>query len=240
MSGSTRHRFFAESIAADAVELAPAEVHHTLHVLRLADGAAVEVFDGAGAVGEGLLRVVGRGRASVEVQQRRRADVRPGPSIELAFAVPKGKRLDWLLTKATELGAAVLAPVAFARSVARPALTGKARDRWRATCIAAAKQCGADFLPEIRPPEELGEYLQRGGPGLFGEPDAAKSIPAAWAELAGQDRVRILVGPEGGLTDAERTDVEAAGLIPVRLGGYVLRVETAALALLAAVRAIGA
>lgn len=159
--------------------------------------------------------------------------------IELAFAVPKGKRLDWLLEKAAELGAGVLAPVVFARSVAKPDLTGKARDRWRATCISAAKQCGADFLPEIRPPEGLTDCLARGGAGLFGDADADQAVPAALAELAGRERIRILVGPEGGLTDAERADAVEAGLTPVRLGGYVLRIETAALALLAAVRAIG-
>ncbi|HET6428962.1 MAG TPA: RsmE family RNA methyltransferase [Phycisphaerae bacterium] len=239
MTGPDRHRFFADSIAEDVVALPAEEAHHALHVLRLTDGTALEVFDGMGGVGEGVLRVPDRRGASVEIRLRRSARPVAAPVVELGFAVPKGKRLDWLLEKATELGAGVLAPVVFARSVARPDLSGKARARWRAHCIAAAKQCRADLLPEIRPPEELTDFLARPLAGVFGDPAAGHSLATALAELAGAQRVRILVGPEGGMTDPERAAAEAAGLTPVRLGGYVLRTETAAVAMLAAVRAGG-
>jgi len=239
MTGPERHRFFADSIAEDVVPLPTDQAHHALHVLRLADGAVLEVFDGIGGVGEGVLRAPDRRGASVELTRRWPADPPTAPAVELGFAVPKGKRLDWLLEKATELGAGVLAPVVFAHSVARPDLSGKARDRWRAHCIAAAKQCGADLLPEIRPPAALTDFLARPCPGVFGDPAAGQPLSAALAGLAGAPRLRILVGPEGGMTKAERAAAEAAGLAPVRLGGYVLRIETAAVAMLAAIRAGG-
>ena len=234
---SVRHRFFVESIGAETVELPPSEAHHALHVLRVRAGEQVEVFDGAGTVARGSFRPAGRKSAAVEVVERRELSPRPAPAIELAFAVPKGKRLDWLIEKATELGAAVLSPVIFERSVAGPAAGGRVPGRWRGICIAAAKQCGASFLPELRPPRPLGEFLTDAGGGvrLLGDAAGVSMVKA----LAGSPpaRVCVLVGPEGGLGEAESAAAAEADFIPVRLGGLTLRIETAAVALLAAVNA---
>lgn len=165
--------------------------------------------------------------------------------MDLAFAVPKGRRLDWLLEKAAELGAASLRPVVFQRSVAgggKP--SDSARQRWLAHCIAAAKQCGLNFLPEILPHLGLDVFLSeaRGRPVVLGDTgEDAAGVPAALKDLqieAG-GKIGVLVGPEGGLTDDERSAALAAGCIPVRIGRMDLRIETAAVALLAAIRAVG-
>jgi len=233
------YRFFAGSLGGDVVELQAQEAHHARDVLRLADGAVVELFDGAGTVAAGVLRCGGRRAARVEITERRPAR-RSAPAIEVAFAVPKGKRLDWLLEKATELGAAALAPVVFRRSVARPDLSSRARDRWRGVCIAAAKQCGADLLPQIHPPCELGEVLRRSGEdlGIFGDPRGETTLAGVLDGAAEPPRVIVLVGPEGGMTEPERDSAVAAGFAPVRLGARTLRIETAAVAMLAAVTAL--
>ncbi|MCK4601859.1 MAG: RNA methyltransferase, partial [Phycisphaerae bacterium] len=161
--------------------------------------------------------------------------------VHLAFAVPKGKRLHWLLEKATELAAASLQPVLFERSVAGgDELTPARRSRWLGHCIAAAKQCGLNFLPELRQPASLEDYL-RTGERLFSlvgsDDESAASLPKALASCPREGEVRILIGPEGGLTEAELAAARRAGFTPVRLGATVLRIETAAVALLAAVRA---
>jgi 16S rRNA (uracil1498-N3)-methyltransferase len=235
----TLRRLFAEDLAADSVELTEAEAHHALRVLRLEDGAEVEVFDGRGGVALGRLRPRGRRGAVVEITGRREA--RPvRPAVELAFACPKGKRLDWLIEKAVELGAAALRPVVFERSVAGRELSPHAAGRWRDHCIAAAKQSGADFLPRIDRPTPL--------PALLAEPAANLALLGqAGGEPAGPilagagpvEAVALLVGPEGGLTPEEAQAAGSSGWLPVSVGPLTLRVETAAVSLLAAVRACG-
>ena len=251
-----KHRFFAPSVpeAGELLDLDEGESRHALGALRLAPGTDVEVFDGRGAEAVGELAPAGRRLARVRVIRRRQAE-RPEPVVELAFAVPKGKRLDWLLEKAAELGAVRLQPVVFERSVAQPELSEHAAARWRGVCIAAAKQSGSAFLPEIMPPADLRALLARfgqgqgdgGAPGgplaILGSaangPVAGHAPPlteamAGWA--AGRPIV-LLIGPEGGLTDAERLAAEQAGFVPARLGLTVLRIETTAVALLAGVLA---
>ena len=234
-TGREPRRFFVVSLAGETVELSADESHHALDVLRLTDGVDVEVFDGAGNSAEGTLRLHGRKKADVNILHRRKAERRPEPLIELAFAVPKGKRLDWLLEKTTELGAARLQPVVFERGVAKTAPSS----RWRSACIAAAKQCGADFLPEIAEARKLPDFLAdvEADIMILGDASGEISIPTAIKEWSSGKRIVILIGPEGGLTDDETASAVRAGFSPIRLGNLVLRVETAAVAMLAAINA---
>jgi len=234
-----RHRFFAESIAGAVVELPATEARHALHVLRLRGGEVVEVFDGAGGVAAGRLQPAGKKAAFVTIDERRRED-RPQPPVTLAFAVPKGKRLDCLLESAVPLGVSRFAPVVFERSVAGKEVSEAGRQRWAGICLAAAKQCGASHLPEIAEPATLKNFLAAATDGLriLGDPDGAASPREALAAASPGVAVTILIGPEGGLTDAERSAAAAAGFLAVKLGGLTLRIETAALALLAVVQAL--
>ncbi len=231
-------RFHAEPLDADAVTLSGAEAHHALNVVRVRAGEPVELFDGRGGLAEGVVADTGRGELTVRVTGRRRLAERPTPRVHLAFAVPKGKRLDWLLEKATELAAASLQPVVFARSIAGgERLSDGKRQRWVSHCIAAAKQCGGDFLPELHDPLPLAEWLRDQAAadqtGVFGSCDAwAAPAGEALRRLTGGD-VCVLVGPEGGMTDEEAAAAGEAGFRPVRLGRTTLRIETAAVALLA-------
>jgi len=240
-------RFFAEDLSSETVRLPREEAHHALRVLRLGVGAELELFDGYGNVADGRIVEVTRQAVDVGIEARRSLGPRPLPVVHVAFAVPKGKRLDWLLEKATELGAASLRPVVFQRSVAG-ALAGRLapakRRRWTAHCVAAAKQSGLNWLPEIGDPMPLAEFLTQelfGAEGYFGVMGVAEGAPGVRQVLArapaGRD-VCLLVGPEGGLTHAELAGAAEAGFVPARLGRTVLRVETAAVALLAAVVAI--
>jgi len=241
---SKQHRFFVERVpvAAGAMVTLPSdEAHHAVGVLRLKRGAEVELFDGAGRSGHGRIAEVGRRKVTVTLDHVDPPAERPAPRVHLAFAVPKGKRLDWLLEKATELGAGSLRPVVFERSVAGgEELTDAKRRRWTAHCIAAAKQCGLNFLPAIEPMTQLSELPTeaRGWCGLVGATaGAARTVPEALAD-AGERDICVVIGPEGGLTDAEMDELIGAGFSPVRLGRTALRIETAAVALLAAVTAV--
>ena len=156
--------------------------------------------------------------------------------MHLAFAMPKGKRLDWLLEKATELGAASLRAVTFERSVRQQSQFSDAvRQRWLGHCVSAAKQCGLNFLPELREPLGLVELLgnAREGAWIVGDMGQDASTMGQALSAAPAD-VTVLVGPEGGLAPAEFSAAVEAGLVPVRVGHTTLRTETAAVALLAA------
>lgn len=242
------YRFFAEDLSRERLMLMAEEAHHALNVLRLAAGAEVELFDGRGSVAKGRIVEAKKAKVVIEVAGRWKIDDRAGPLIHLALAIPKGKRLDWLLEKATELGAASLTPVLFERSVAgmfAGKLPTPTRQRWLAHCVAAAKQSGLNWLPELRDPLPLEELLEHDitGPdgyvGIVGVVDGgSRPVKAVLAGApAGRD-ICLLVGPEGGMTKAELTAAFEAGFAPGRLGQTTLRVETAAIALLAAAVAI--
>lgn len=216
------------------------EAHHALRVLRLEVGDKVELFDGAGRKAKARIDQGRRDQMSVVVESVHQVN-RAGPTIHLAFAVPKGNRLDWLLEKSTELGATSLQPVRFARSVAGgDELSEAKQQRWLGQCVAAAKQSGLDYLPEICPmitAEELAN-LAVGWIRLLGDPrPEARTLAEELAGASGRE-ICLAVGPEGGLTDEESQLLVQKGFTPVRLGHSVLRVETAALALLSAVQAI--
>ena len=240
-------RFFAEDLSPETVRLSADEAHHALRVLRLGEGAAVELFDGRGGLAAGRIAGVKRNAVDVLVEQRRSLGPRPAPPVHVAFAVPKGKRLDWLLEKATELGAASLRPVVFEHSVAGQIagrLPPPKRERWLSHCVAAAKQSGLNWLPQLADPLPLGEFLEQelfaaeGYVGLVGVAEGARSVREVLARAPHGREVCLLVGPEGGLTHEELRAAAEAGFVPARLGRTVLRVETAAIALLAATVAL--
>lgn len=236
------HRFHVDNLDPPEVALPPGEAHHAVHVLRLREGEPVELFDGRGGSATGRATSIHRNDVRVAISARVAAGERPRPRLHLGFAVPKGKRLDWLLEKATELAAASLTPVVFERSVAGPKeLAGGRRGRWLGHCVSAAKQSGLDWLPELREPLRLADLLasERPEPALLGDAGAeARPIAAALAGQRPLNECLLLVGPEGGLTDGERRECLAAGLTPARLGRTILRIETAAVALLAAGNAL--
>lgn len=236
-------RFYSAELA-DGIgqaKLIDGEAHHAIHVMRLKAGQSVEVFNGRGDAAEGRVIQLDRSEVTVEISRNLPEVKAIKPAVHLAFAVPKATRLDWLLEKATELAATSLQPVLFNRSVAGGDELSEAKlQKWQSHCIAAAKQCGLNILPEIKPMLTLDEFLSSiNSFGIFGDAgeNSIKLADTVARRKAGGD-IAILIGPEGGLTDDERSAALAAGLLAVRLGKTTLRTETAAVALLAAVRAI--
>ena len=119
-------------------------------------------------------------------------------------------------------------------------LKASKRDRWQMHCVAAAKQSGLNTLPTLGQIQPLAAYLATPARGLrlFGDLDEAASLREALATSPAPESIELLVGPEGGFTDEERAAILASGATPIRLGETTLRTETAAIALLAGVRAV--
>jgi 16S rRNA (uracil1498-N3)-methyltransferase len=221
-----------ERIAPGRAELTPEALHYLRDVLRLAPGAALELFDGAGGAWDARVE---DGFRSLALGDRREA--RPALPLTLVCALAKGEKMDLVVQKATELGATCLAPFAAERSVVRlDAEKGEARAaRWRRIAAEAARQCGRADVPALRAPASLAEALAalpaehaRYVFHLGGEPLSAGPRPPG---------VAAIVGPEGGLTEAEVAACEAAGARRASLGPRVLRAETAAVVSVAMLQA---
>ncbi|MEN9627895.1 MAG: hypothetical protein RJA10_1122 [Pseudomonadota bacterium] len=215
------------------LDLPPAPARHA-QVRRVQPGDALVLFNGRG--GEWQARVTAMGRQSVRVQvlTHGMTDRELPLSVTLAVGMPANERMDWLVEKATELGACALQPLHSERSVLRldAERAERKRDHWQAQGVAAAEQCGRTRVPQVLPVRRLGEWLA--GPDLPAErwllsPQAAH---APQRPLAGASVV-VLSGPEGGLSAAEEAAALAAGFKAVHLGPRVLRAETAPLAVLA-------
>jgi len=211
------------------VLLPDAAAYHVARVLRLRAGAPLVLFDGSGADFRGELAAIEGDRVRVTVGERS-AGLRESPlAITLVQAVSRGERMDWTLQKATELGVKRIQPVLSARSVVRldEQQAAKKLRHWQAIVAAACEQCGRSVLPEVRAPLDLPQYLAgspRDGQRLVLSPTGPASL-AGLASMAA--RVELLIGPEGGLDDAEVEAAARAGFAPVRLGPRVLRTETA-------------
>jgi len=233
--------FVDQPLAAGSEALLPdAAAYHVARVLRLRPGAPLVLFDGSGADFRGEIVAVEGDRVRVSVGDRS-AGLRESPlAITLVQAVSRSERMDWTLQKATELGARRIQPVLSARSVVRLDDKQAARKlrHWQAIVAGACEQCGRSVLPEVRAPVDLARFLAdapREGQRLVLSP----SGPASLAGLASTAaRVELLIGPEGGLDDAELDAAVRAGFAPVRLGPRVLRTETAGIVALAVLQAL--
>ena len=203
---------------------------HLTKVLRLEPGHPVVAFNGHG--GEFAGRLGGTAKQPTVTLERFHAHERESPlATELWAGLSKGEKFDWVVQKATELGASVIRPVATGRSVRRldAAKAAKNRDRWMRIAASACEQCGRNRLPAIAPVAALDAALaEQGGPGLVLDETGAPPTHAA-----GDAPLRLLVGPEGGLTPEEIAAAEAAGFTRTALGPRTLRTETAAVAALA-------
>jgi 16S rRNA (uracil1498-N3)-methyltransferase len=215
------------------VALDAARANYLGNVMRLGEGSEVLLFDGAS--GEWLARITeaAKKRMVLTVGQQTHGP-ETIPDIWLAFAPVKRTQTDWLVEKATELGAARLLPVITQRTI----VDRVKLERLESIAIEAAEQCGRTRLPEIDEPVKLATFLHHRDPArtLYfadengGEPPASAMTPGP---------AMILIGPEGGFTDEERAAVRAApNSIAVSLGPRILRAETAALAALSSYMAL--
>ncbi len=206
---------------------------HLTRVLRLRVGEALTVFNGAGGEYAASIEHAHAGRVAVAIGELRAIERESPLTLTLAQGVSRGERMDLVVQKATELGASGLAPVLAERSVVR--LTAQQAERrlnhWRAIAIAACEQSGRNRLPAIASPVPLKDFLRTSDGSM-----RLLLSPAATATLADLPRlvsaITVLIGPEGGLAEAEQEAAVAAGFRPVRLGPRVLRTETAAIAAL--------
>ena len=222
-----------------AVTLAPEQSNYLGNVLRLKSGDRVLTFNGRD--GEWAAAIAGRKRAEQLVVETQIRKQQQPTRVRYAFAPLKHARLDYMVQKAVEMGAAVLAPVLTQHTqVSRVNL-----ERMRANVIEAAEQCGILFIAEVEEPVALERFLQaREAERLlvFCDEDAEVASPVAALEAArpkSEKGIDVLIGPEGGFSEAERALLLAQSFVArLSLGERILRADTAAVAALALVQAV--
>ena len=223
------------------ISLPPGPARHA-QVRRVQPGDVLQLFDGSGNDWPATVLAVGRSEVRVTIGAAMPVPRELPCAVTLALAMPANERMDALVEKATELGAAGVQPLMSSRSVLR--LSGERAERkrqhWQAIAEASCEQCGRARVPVVAAVRELSAWLaglpsSQAGAGthrllLSLQPDA---LPLRDLVPPGAAAVLTLSGPEGGLAPEEEAAARAAGFLPAALGPRVLRADTAPLAVLA-------
>jgi 16S rRNA (uracil1498-N3)-methyltransferase len=235
------HRFHMppDQCRGNRLTLTGSEAHHAANVLRLRPGAEATVLDGAGKVIACEVETVTKREVHLRVVRTETIPAMPC-RITLLLAVPKGKLIDVIIQKATELGVARVVPLLTERVVTH--LDGDGAEakaaKWQQVAVEAIKQCGQAWLPKVEAPVSPRGWLTRGetfdlqlvGALRPGSGHPRDVIRAFQSERGGPPKtIAIWIGPEGDFTPSELDAAEAAGAKPITLGPLVLRVETAAI-----------
>ena len=222
--------------AAREIVLTREQAHYLTGVLRLGAGDAVRAFNGRD--GEWLAYLATVSKKSVSLRcERLVAEAKLPPDIDYVFAPLKHARLDYMVQKATELGARRLRPVMTSRTVAERVNLG----RMRANVIEAAEQCNLVHVPEVLEPEKLEKILaiwEKGRSLVYCDETKADVNPLeSLRDL--KTPSAVLVGPEGGFTDEEKKLLKSQGfVVPISLGPRIMRADTAAIAALTLVQVL--
>ncbi|HHX36285.1 MAG TPA: 16S rRNA (uracil(1498)-N(3))-methyltransferase [Gammaproteobacteria bacterium] len=220
-------RFFvAAPLALGVHELPEAQAHYLSRVLRLTAGAPVQLFDGSGQEYIGELTQVGKKSVQVDLQQSVAGLAESALRIHLGQGLSRGERMDWAIQKATELGVAEITPLFTERCEVRlnQERIQKRLEHWQQVAISACEQCGRSQVPVIHPPQQLKDWQASVAADLK---LVLHPVAQPLTEHAAPSSLAFLIGPEGGLTEAEVAQAAQHGFQPVRLGPRVLRTETA-------------
>jgi 16S rRNA (uracil1498-N3)-methyltransferase len=216
--------------------LPPSAARH-VQVLRMQPGEELTLFNGEGGQWQAVIERMGRSDVQVRVSVHDDVERESAVAVHLAIGVPANERMDWLVEKATELGAASLQPLVTSRGVVRLAAERalRKRDHWHAIAAAACEQCGRNRVPQVGEPIPLAEWVERTASMAANKivlSLAAGAQPLATLGARESGDWICLSGPEGGLDPREERLALDAGFRPVTLGSRVLRAETAPLAAL--------
>lgn len=209
------------------------EGFHAANVRRTRPGEHLDLSDGAGAVAHCVVEDVAKGRLTARVQERHQVQP-PVPGITVVQALPKAERSELAVELATEVGADAFVAWQASRCVARwdgPAKIEKGLRRWRAVARSAARQSRRPYIPAVEGVVSTGELIDRvraADPATVLVLHESAARPLTEVALAQTEALTLVIGPEGGITDAELAELAEAGAIAVRLGPTVLRTSTAA------------
>ena len=234
----TSQRLFLTSPLSSGAEIActPDQANYLVNVLRMKAGNSLLVFNGRDGEWRAEIAEAQKRRVTLRVLEQIRPQV-DGPDVDYLFAPLKHARLDYMVQKATELGVRRLIPVLTRHTIAERVNL----DRMRANVVEAAEQCGILRIPEVAEPVKLAALLATWDEArrlVFCDEDAPVADPLAVLSGLGPGAVAVLIGPEGGFSDDERSLIRALpSHVPISLGPRIMRADTAAVAALSLVNA---
>lgn len=230
-------RLFCRPLTEGVLPLAPEESHHAAIVLRCRPSEKVVLFDGAGREAVGTIDRVERRKVWVEAAAIQERPFELAIRVTVAVAMPKPHRQGYLIEKCTELGAAAIWPILTEHSVSKARISTV--KKWKRRALEAAKQSRRAWIPTIESPcafsDCLGRVAEFDAVSLSCVGASATPFNGFLDTLSDGDAVLAFVGPEGGWSEAERKSAIAAGAVVTVLSSTVLRTETAAVAVCAAV-----
>lgn len=235
----------SEPLASGQSLVLPAGAARHVQVLRLQPGDALTLFDGRGGEYAATVQRMGRSDVEVLIGAHDPVEREAAVAVHLAIGMPANERMDWLVEKAVEMGAASIQPLVTAHGVLRLAgeRAQKKQAHWQAVAVAACEQCGRNRVPELHPVQPLSGWLESLSAEAASQrvllafaPDAQGLAQAQQGAPAGAS-FTVLGGPEGGLNAQEEAAARTRGFVPVTLGPRVLRAETAQLVALASLLA---
>ena len=235
-------RIFVEDVTRNEVTIRGVDANHLAHSLRAKRGDRITAVDGSGNCA--VIELIDFDKASILA--RRVGDIRyvgHEEKIILADCMPKQNRFDTIIEKATELGVDKIEPLISERTIARPGGTREQAklERWQRIAKEAAEQCARDTIPKIENVRTLNDWLKNIPPLddtllLFcweGEQTTTVREVLRGYKESGGEKIIVLIGPEGGFSEREVSDIKASGGVSVTLGKRVLKTDTAAISVLA-------
>ena len=219
------------------IELDGSAANHISRVLRMRTGEKLKLFNGDGYFYDTELEQVGKRNVSARILSAEQANAESALNTHLGQVLSKGERMDYAIQKATEMGVQMITPLISERCDVRlNAERGAKRlQHWQQVAISAAEQCGRAIVPKINPITPINQWIadtQDNELGLVLHHRTTQSLDS----LPSPEAVRLLIGPEGGLTQKEIANAEAKGFVATTLGKRVLRTETAPVAALSIIQ----
>lgn len=222
--------FYPESLeVGKALALPREQSHHIATVLRMSPGEEVIVFNGQGGEYDGLIDSVQKHSVLLKIQKWRDVNRESPLSIVLAQGISRGERMDYTIQKATELGISEIQPMFTEYCTIRLAAdrVEKKLAHWQAIAVGASEQSGRNKVPLIRSPLPFSAVLRSSGNLMIGDTEGGKPIKAVLGPI--RSPIVLLIGPEGGFSEAEIAAAIQAGAQSISLGPRILRTETAGL-----------
>ena len=233
------HRFFVPQLYNEEMYIEGVDARHISKVLRMQPGAQLQIVsdDGVSAVAE--ITAIDSERVTVRCLEKLAESHEPRVKLVLAQGLAKGEKMDFIIQKAVEMGAYSVIPVAMEHSVVRldGAKAAKKVERWQKIAESAAKQSKRDIIPEVQPVQSMAEMLVKCDCQtkiIAYECEDRLSLKAA-LRAAEVSELLLIIGPEGGISEAELEQARQAGAVPVSLGRRILRAETAGLVAMSAI-----
>lgn len=237
------HRFFIPQLYNETMTITGVDARHISKVLRMQPGDELQLVsdDGVSAIAE--ITAIDAESVSVRCKEKLAESHEPAVRLILAQGLAKGEKMDFIIQKAVEMGAYSVVPVAMEHSVVRldGAKAQKKVERWQKIAEAAAKQSKRDIIPRVQQVQTMAQMLAANECQtkiIAYECEDKKSLRSALVaakEAGSLTSLLLIIGPEGGISEAELAAARAAGAVPVSLGRRILRAETAGLVAISAI-----